>query len=419
MDLKLDKFYKTDSAKDAVTLNITGSKSESNRLLILKKLFPELEIHNLSNSDDSRYLNTVLSSDDDVLDIGHAGTAMRFGTAYFACQPGREVILTGSDRMKQRPIAILVDALNELGAHITYLKKKGFPPLKIKGQNLKGGSLDIDGGVSSQFLTALLLVGTKFEYGLELKIQNLTSVPYLKMTFNILKDLGIPISWEDGIDGTLVKIEKPVSQLEVKNFTVESDWSSAGYWYSWIAMQEEGSAINLKFYKKDSLQGDSRLADVYEFFGVKSVINNDTLTISKTNTNISGGFEFDFSAIPDQAQTVFVTCLGLGVDARFTGLHTLKVKETDRIEAMRIVGSRFRESEITTNTDSLILKISKNKSFNTEVEVNTFQDHRMAMAFAPLCTQTSIIIRDAGVVSKSYGSFWEDLKRLGVVISKR
>ncbi|MGB5983598.1 MAG: 3-phosphoshikimate 1-carboxyvinyltransferase [Nonlabens sp.] len=418
MDLLIGHYQISNSDKVG-EISITGSKSESNRLLILKNQFPDLQIKNLSKSDDTTYLKKMLSSKEYILDIGHAGTAMRFGTAYFACQENREVVLTGSSRMKQRPIKILVDALNELGGEVSFMEQEGYPPLKIKGKKMKGGAINIDGGVSSQFLTALLLVATKFDEGLNLHITNLTSIPYLKMTFNILKDLGFKVSWEEQGSYTIISLEGNSEIGKNQIFEVESDWSSAGYWFSWVSMQEQGYKMELGHFKKNSLQGDSKLREVYKILGVSSQVNEGKLALIKEPVSLPEVFEYDFSDIPDQAQTVFATCIGLGIGIKFTGLHTLKVKETDRIEAMKIVGSRFRESEISTTTDTISMKMLAQSTFKNKVIVDTFQDHRMAMAFAPLCTKTSMIIKDAGVVTKSYHDFWDDLKRLGVDISER
>ncbi len=415
MDLKLD-YHDPQQDLDPIHLTLSGSKSESNRLLILKKLFESIEIENLSTSDDTRYLNQVLNSRDRILDIGHAGTSMRFGTAYYAAQPGKEVILTGSDRMKQRPIGILVDALRELGATISYQEVEGFPPLLIKGKKLESKNLKIDGSVSSQFLTALLLTGTSLENGLGLEIENLTSAPYLKMTCRMLEDLGFHVTWSDNGNWTSIKVH-PTDNLSKSSYTVESDWSSAGYWYSWTALQQPGFEMSLKHFKKPSLQGDSQIAEVYRELGVETSYEATTITLKKTTVELPRLLQLDFTDIPDQAQTVFATCLGLGIDTHFTGLHTLKVKETDRIEAMKMVGSRFRESEIFTSNNDIKMRIDPSQSFKKEVVVDTFHDHRMAMAFAPLCLRGSIIIKDAGVVSKSYTQFWEDLKCYGVGIS--
>ena len=426
MDLRL---HKVEKPRGHVALTISGSKSESNRWLILQALYKNLDIENLSDSDDSDHLSHVLKSEESILDIGHAGTAMRFGTAFFASQEGKEITLTGSDRMKQRPIGILVDALNALGANVTYLEKEGFPPLKINGKKIQGGKLSVDGSVSSQFLTALLLIAPSFENGLQLEIYgDLTSRPYLEMTVDILKQLGVNVSFSAGnkVVGLASSVQKFNELIEVKplhnnaitNALVESDWSSAGYWYSWVAMQEVGYEMSLSFYQENSLQGDSELVQIYKPLGVETVFIENGIRLIKIDQQLPDMVMLDLTSEPDQAQTVFATCLGLGVDAHLTGLHTLKIKETDRIEAMKIVGSRFRESEITTTNDSIKLHFKTSSSFNQEVIVDTYQDHRMAMAFAPLCMKTELIINEAMVVTKSYKNFYNDLNKVNVRITE-
>ncbi|MFB0903736.1 MAG: 3-phosphoshikimate 1-carboxyvinyltransferase [Nonlabens sp.] len=426
MDLRLSKVT---AAKNKVSLTISGSKSESNRWLILQALYKNISILNLSDSDDSDHLSEVLQSNDAVLDIGHAGTAMRFGAAFFAMQEGKEIILTGSDRMKQRPIGILVDALNNLGADISYLEKKGFPPLKIKGKKITGGRLPIDGSVSSQFLTALLLIAPSFEKGLQLHIINqLTSRPYLEMTVDILRQLGVDISFEpfakthkeykhNEAVQELVRI-KPLVLPVIETATVESDWSSAGYWYSWVAFQEPGYEIHLSFYNAASLQGDHKLVYIYSPLGVTTIFDEYGMHLIKEDKQLPDKVVLDLTNEPDQAQTIFATCLGLGINAHLTGLHTLKIKETDRIEAMMQVGSRFRESEIKITDHSIELHFKTQTAFNQEVLVDTYQDHRMAMAFAPLCMKTAIVIKDAMVVTKSYKRFYQDLKEVNVTITE-
>jgi 3-phosphoshikimate 1-carboxyvinyltransferase len=426
IDLRLSKVT---AAKNKVSLTISGSKSESNRWLILQALYKNISILNLSDSDDSNHLSEVLQSNDAVLDIGHAGTAMRFGAAFFAMQEGKEIILTGSDRMKQRPIGILVDALNNLGADISYLEKKGFPPLKIKGKKITGGRLPIDGSVSSQFLTALLLIAPSFEKGLQLHIINqLTSRPYLEMTVDILRQLGVDISFEpfakthkeykhNEAVQELVRI-KPLVLPVIETATVESDWSSAGYWYSWVAFQEPGYEIHLSFYNAASLQGDHKLVYIYSPLGVTTIFDEYGMHLIKEDKRLPDKVVLDLTNEPDQAQTIFATCLGLGINAHLTGLHTLKIKETDRIEAMMQVGSRFRESEIKITDHSIELHFKTQTAFNQEVLVDTYQDHRMAMAFAPLCMKTAIVIKDAMVVTKSYKRFYQDLKEVNVTITE-
>lgn len=398
-----------------VKIQITGSKSESNRLLILKQQFPHLEIENLSNSDDTRHLQHALNSQDNILDIGHAGTAMRFLTAYLANQPDREVILTGSDRMKQRPIGILVDALRYLGARISYTEREGFPPLKITGQKLSGGEVTMDAGVSSQYLSALLLIASQMEKGLDLRLSGvLTSRPYLEMTTALLQELGQKVLFKENH----IRIE-PQETIQKEKITVESDWSSAGYWYSWVALQKASYSVGLSFYKENSLQGDSELVDIYRQLGVQTSFLAKGIRLTKMpDFKQPQGLELDLTDQPDQAQTIFATCLGLGIELKMTGLHTLRIKETDRINAMKVEGARFRESEITTTDDTLEIHFPPESHFNNKVTIDTYNDHRMALAFAPLCMKTDLTINDADVVTKSYGEFWEDLKTVKVDITE-
>ncbi|WP_194850034.1 3-phosphoshikimate 1-carboxyvinyltransferase [Nonlabens antarcticus] len=400
---------------DVIKIKITGSKSESNRLLILQQQFFNLKINNLSNSDDTVHLQHALESNEDVLDIGHAGTAMRFLTAYLANQPDRNVTLTGSNRMKERPISILVDALRHLGAQIEYTGKEGYPPLRITGKKLEGGEVTMDAAVSSQYLSALLLIGSQLTNGLQLNISGkLTSRPYLEMTTSLLTDIGLDVLFEE----TSIKI-KPQKQIEDQEITVESDWSSAGYWYSWVALQEQGYSMELTSYKKISIQGDSGLARIYENLGVETVYGKGSITlIKKKGFKQPTNLEFDLTEQPDQAQTIFATCIGLGIDLQLTGLHTLRIKETDRIEAMEVEGSRFRESEIVSTNNSISIQFKEDGIFNRKVAINTYNDHRMALAFAPLCMKTNLIINDADVVTKSYGDYYNDLKAVKVDITE-
>lgn len=415
MDLKCSKPEVVQSGNHFI---ISGSKSESNRLLILKALYADLTIKNLSESDDTEHLASVLASEELLLDIGHAGTAMRFGTAYFAAQDGKHITLTGSDRMKQRPIGILVDALNNLGASVTYVDQVGYPPLAIAGKKLKGGKLAIDATVSSQYLTALLLIAPSFENGLELElIGKLTSRPYLEMTISLLQQLGVNVKWIVANGSETIKVNTCKAPVKT-TITVESDWSSAGYWYSWVALQEPDYELTLAYFKQDSLQGDHKLITIYAPLGVSTHFMDGKMVLRKTVIDLPPKLTLDLTAVPDQAQTIFATCLGLGIDAYFTGLHTLKIKETDRIEAMKVVGLRFRESIITTTDSTLELKVVGHKPFEKTVIVDTYNDHRMAMAFAPLALRTEVIIKDAGVVSKSYGAFWQDLKKLNLKITE-
>lgn len=392
---------------------ITGSKSESNRLLLLKALFPEIGIKNLSNSDDSQLMMNALGSDEDIIDIHHAGTAMRFLTAYFSVQPTREIILTGSDRMKERPIKILVDALTELGADIKYWENKGFPPLKIKGKNLKGGKVSLNANVSSQYISALLLIAPKLKKGLEINLLgNITSTPYILMTLRLLEQIGVNTSFKNNV----IKVDSFNKKLGKKTLLVESDWSSASYFYSLIALSDVATEIELSHFKVDSLQGDSELSKIYEEFGVETTFKNESIFLKKTNSvDTDSIVELDLVNSPDIAQTIAVTCLGLGLECKLTGLHTLKIKETDRLLALKTEIEKIGgEVKITDNS----LQLLKRNNLLENVSIDTYSDHRMAMAFAPLALRTTLIINEAEVVSKSYPDFWADLAKIGVVINK-
>ncbi len=393
-------------------IKITGSKSESNRLLLLQALYSNIQIKNLSNSDDTRVMSQALSSTSNIVDVHHAGTAMRFLTAYFAFQKGREVVLTGSDRMKERPIKILVDALRELGADISYLETEGFPPLKINGKNPTKNKVTLQANVSSQYISALLLIAPKLENGLELTLEgNITSVPYIKMTLRLLEELGIETSFKD----QTIKV-KQQSAINNQIATVESDWSSASYFYSIIALSKVGTKITLSSYKAHSLQGDAVLADIYLQFGVKTTFKTNRLVLQKVEMlNNLSLIELDLSNSPDIAQTITVTCFALGLECLLTGLHTLKIKETDRLLALKTEIEKLG-GMVTITTNSLHLKASNN--LKSQVAIATYNDHRMAMAFAPLALKTSLIINDAEVVSKSYPGFWNDLKTIGFQISQ-
>lgn len=400
-------------------LKLTGSKSETNRLLLLQALYPNSVLENSSTSDDSEVMIEALATQYPIpktqypkIDVHHAGTAMRFLTAYFAVQDGFEVQLTGSSRMKERPIKILVDALNELGAEISYIEKEGFPPIKIKGKKLTESEVSLQSNVSSQYISALLLIAPKLENGLNLTLEGeITSVSYIKMTLALLNEMGVETSFVEN------KITvKPQTAIQNSKFTIESDWSSASYWYSIIALSEIGTQITLSSFKENSLQGDAVLAEIYRNFGVETVFNdNNSITISKVNTIFQKSFNFNLQSSPDIAQTIAVTCFGLGISCHLTGLHTLKIKETDRLEALKIELTKLGAAISITN-DSLILEQSEN--INLNVRISTYQDHRMAMAFAPLALKVPIIIENAEVVSKSYPTFWEDFKQFGFSIEE-
>ena len=396
------------------SVRITGSKSESNRLLLLQALYPEISIDNLSNSDDSVLMQRALSSQDEIIDIHHAGTAMRFLTAFFAIQEGREVILTGSSRMKERPIKILVDALKELGADISYTENEGFPPLRIKGKKLINSSVTLKANVSSQYISALLLISSRLENGIELTLDGkITSVPYIKMTLSLLDQLGI----ESHFDENIITVKPFSKRLNSKTLVVESDWSSASYFYSIAGLSDLGTQITLSSYKEDSLQGDSVLTDVYRRFGVETTFNENSISLKKTlDINHQSSIQLDLSNAPDIAQTISVTAFGLGMECYLTGLHTLKIKETDRLVALKTELEKLG-AEVTITDASL--HVMPSTEIHTDVSIATYNDHRMAMAFAPLGLRTSLQIENAEVVSKSYPDFWEDLKALGFKINSQ
>jgi len=406
MNLHLQK---SKVANKKTSIKITGSKSESNRLLLLQALFPILQIENVSNSDDSQLMTKALASTSNVIDIHHAGTAMRFLTAFFATQSGRSIELTGSKRMKERPIKILVEALNQLGAKISYKENEGYPPLIIEGQKLTKSKVNLKANVSSQYISALLLIAPTLENGIELHLEGkITSVPYIKMTLSLLNQIGVETDFNNNI--VIVKPLKKISKEKIE-LVVESDWSSASYYYSIIALCDLGTEIELTSYKENSLQGDSSLAEFYKMFGVDTQFSNNTILLKKTKLVSSETIiNFDLANSPDIAQTISVTAFALGLESNLTGLHTLKIKETDRLEALKAEIEKLGGNVKITN-DSLHLSTSN--GIKNNITIVTYNDHRMAMAFAPLALRVPVIIEDSGVVSKSYPTFWEDLKILG------
>ncbi len=393
------------------SIKITGSKSESNRSLLLAALYNGITIENTSNSDDARVMAEGLGKTSGTVDIHHAGTAMRFLTGYFSGQEGKNVLLTGSQRMTERPIKILVDALRDLGADISYEKEEGYPPIRINGKALINDKVSLPADVSSQYISSLLLLAPSLKNGLELElVGKITSVPYIKMTLGLLDELGIPNSFE----GNLIKVS-PKASVPPTRLVVESDWSSASYYYSIVAMAAIGTEICLSAYKKSSLQGDSVLKELYTNFGVETTFGENTITLKKASEPKTETVAFDLANAPDIAQTIAVTTFGLGMGCHLTGLHTLKIKETDRLEALHTELSKFG-ADISVTDKSLTIKPSTN--LNGDVAVDTYNDHRMAMAFAPLAMKTALYINDAGVVSKSYPDFWEDLKRLQFTVAE-
>tara|TARA_B110000971_G_scaffold14470_1_gene13412 strand:+ start:2405 stop:3631 length:1227 start_codon:yes stop_codon:yes gene_type:complete len=407
----LHLFLQNSTINPRTDITITGSKSESNRLLLLKALFENLEIQNVSNSDDSQYMLKALSTESTTVDIHHAGTAMRFLTAYFATLEGSTILLTGSQRMQERPIKILVDALKDLGADIEYENQDGYPPLRITGKKLLTDEVRMKANVSSQYISALVLMATKLENGLKLHLDGkITSVPYINMTLSLLDQIGVETSFE----GQTIHV-KPYLETDSKTLTVESDWSSASYFYSIVALSPLGTQVCLSTYKKDSLQGDAVLKDIYKQMGVETTFDGSKIILKKINNTLPGSIDIDLANAPDIAQTIVVTCLGLQVQCRLTGLHTLKIKETDRLEALKSEIYKFG-TDLNITNDSLSLL--NPKPLESAAIVETYNDHRMAMAFAPLALLTSFSIKEAEVVSKSFPDFWKNLLELGLNISE-
>ena len=386
-------------------IQITGSKSESNRLLILQKLFGNIEIKNISNSQDTKLLQKALNSNEKTIDIHHAGTAMRFLTSFFAVQEGTEKILTGSERMKQRPIKPLAEALRELGADIEYLENEGFPPLKIKGKTLEKNFVEISADISSQFITSLILVGGKLENGLTINLLGeITSKPYIEMTLKLLSEIsGKSIILKDKT------IQIPNIKTQKTAFTVESDWSSASYFYSFSALDRQ--KITLKNFNKNSLQGDSRITEIYSlFFGIDTVFNENQQEITlipKSNFSLPQSIQLNMNGCPDIAQTVCVTAAALKIPFEISGLATLKIKETDRLSALQNELKKIGcETEITDNSIKSALYTNPQKN----ISIATYGDHRMAMAFAPYSLIQEIEIQNPEVVEKSFPDFWEFIK---------
>jgi len=388
------------------TVQISGSKSISNRLLILESLFNTIKIGNLSNSQDTQLLKKALSETTDVVDIHHAGTAMRFLTSYYSIQEGKTIVLTGSGRMKERPIKNLVSALKDLGAEIEYMENEGFPPLKISGKKITQTSVNVPANISSQFITSLLLIAGKLENGLEINlVGEVTSRSYIEMTLDILTRFGIRNSFE----GNTIKVEPFINNHSSPvSYEVESDWSSASYFYSICALGRK--TIHLKSFYKESTQGDSAIAKIYEdFFGIKTVFSEDDHKITlepQQDFSFPEKIVLDMNNCPDIAQTLCVTAAALKIPFEISGLGTLRVKETDRLQALYNELKKLgTETKI---TDLTIESVSFGEP-EDNISIKTYQDHRMAMSFAPYCLIGELNIEDEDVVEKSYPMFWNDL----------
>tara|TARA_B100001248_G_scaffold8012_1_gene5441 strand:+ start:452 stop:1678 length:1227 start_codon:yes stop_codon:yes gene_type:complete len=390
---------------------ISGSKSESNRLLLLRAYTSYFKILNLSNSDDTQLMISAIESDKKEINIGHAGTAMRFLTAYFSSISKNSKILTGSDRMKQRPISVLVDALKDMGCDIKYLEKKGFPPLKINGKNILINSVTLPADVSSQYVSSLMMLGVSVKNGLEIILSSkITSLPYILMTKKIIERIGGTVK----IQNRKIFIEQFKEKL-IPEQSVESDWSSASYFFS-LAALSKSVELTLSKFRKFSLQGDSRLVDIYKKFGVETIFGDENIILRKNKISLPKSIYLDLIDNPDLAQTILITCLGLKIDCTLTGLHTLKIKETDRLVALKNEIEKFEVDKIEITKDSITLE--NNLDLKHDVTINTYNDHRMAMSFAPLSLLVPININNPEVVTKSYLNFWNDLESLGFNILK-
>ncbi len=393
------------------TIHLASSKSESNRALILNALCNfEGKLENLSTARDTQTLIRLLKSNDETADVLDAGTTMRFLTSYFTIK-NKKRILTGTARMCERPIGILVEALKQIGADIEYLQKDGFPPLKVNGlEKQTSDTIEIRGDVSSQFISSILMIAPLLEKGLRVKlIGELGSIPYIKMTLRQMEAFGITVQ-EDWNTNTLVA--KP-EKYKPTDYSIESDWSGASYWYSVVALSEFSDAeIELIGLKDNSLQGDSAIAEIMTHLGVKSTFTSKGVLLQKTKAKKT--FEWDFTHCPDLAQTIAVIVSVLDISSVFTGLESLKVKETDRVKALQTelakIGGTLKE---VIAAERYELKRNSVLYINGQIPfINTYDDHRMAMAFAPLALKMDIIIEEPGVVAKSYPSFWEDIAKI-------
>ena len=394
-------------------VRLPASKSISNRLLILNAMAEKPgTIKNLSESDDTQVLLHALDLPSEEIDIGHAGTAMRFLTAFLSIREGNH-ILTGSDRMQNRPIKELVNALNSLGAAISYAGKEGYPPLTIQGRSLEGGEISIDSSISSQYISALMMIGTIFRRGLKIHLQkNMVSSSYIRLTRDIMLELGIPVLFS----GTSIQI--PYHEIIGRDILVEADWSAASYWYAMAAMAEKVD-LELEGLFAKSYQGDSVLPELFAGFGVHTEFLPGGIKLIRTKGTIQK-LNFDFRNSPDLVQTMVVLCGLMDIPFQFTGTMTLKIKETDRVLALRQEMERLGILLDVDQNGSWIRWDGKNKVKKISGPcIQTYQDHRMAMAFAPAAMKMpGLVIEDPGVVHKSYPRFWDDLKSVGFAIQK-
>jgi 3-phosphoshikimate 1-carboxyvinyltransferase len=392
------------------TIQLPPSKSIYNRVLIIQSLcnktfniFPQPTAH------DTFLLNNLLNSDSATLNAADAGTTFRFLSAFLAQKPG-EWLLTGTERMNERPIGILVDALNQLGAEISYAGKAGFPPLKINGRKLRGGYLKINGGVSSQFISALLLIAPVIEGGVKIELEGkIQSEPYIKMTLSLMEEFGIEYKWNQNI----INIRQ--QEYTGKDYTVEPDWSSASYWYELVALSDDANII-LTGITRESIQGDAIVSELMKQVGVESSIINKGIQLRKVKTELPELFSFNFSSCPDLAQTMATTCAALKIKAELQGVQSLRIKETDRLTALKAELEKTG-SIVEVNSSTLTIKDFVLKPGNSKISFETYNDHRMALALSPLSLKfPEIEIKNSEVVKKSYPGFFKDLEDLGFAL---
>ena len=402
--LSFDKF------KDS-TIYLNSSKSESNRLLIIKALSEkEITIKNLSKANDSILLKNLLESENLVVwDAQDAGTSFRFLTSFLAIKK-EHVVLSGTERMKQRPVKLLVDALNKIGAEILYLENEGFPPIYVKGKiNQVKNKLDIPGDISSQYISSLLLIAPLLEKGIEINIEEpFYSRPYVNMTLNLMNSFGI----KSVVKGNKISIKN--QEFSSGSYIVESDWSAASYWYSILSISDNINNLTLQGLKKKSNQGDSVISELMKSFGVNTQYKEDGIVLTKIKFDTEE-IEIDFRDCPDLAQTILVVAAYHKIKLKVSGVESLKIKETDRLLAMKNelkkIGCDFYEE------DNYWVLEKRSREIDDELQIETYKDHRMAMAFAPLASKKSMIINDPDVVVKSYPTYWEDLKKVGFIIT--
>ncbi len=402
-------------------IHLDGSKSISNRALVIRALSgAHFKIKTLSTSKDSELMQRLLASGEQVLDAGAAGTTFRFLTAYLSLQPGSQM-LTGTDRMKLRPIKVLVEALKTLGADIEYLEKEGYPPLMVHPAKNIGATneLAMPASTSSQYISALLMIAPKLPNGLAISLEgDIVSRPYLEMTLRMMEYFGVKHSWEGN------RIHVAHQPYMPKDFLVEADWSAASYWYAMAAFADECD-LTLHGLFSESMQGDSVLPTMMEGLGVSTEFRGNAVRLRKSGRPANPLFEWDFLPCPDLAQTLAVVCAGLGTHGVFTGLETLRIKETDRINALQVELAKVQAfmpllpGRFSKKSDKDFYMVEGKATVENTPVFSTYEDHRMAMAFAPLAMFGEIKIEEPEVVEKSYPAFWDDLKKVGFEIEYR